>query len=544
MAMGHADLGVLHFRSRRWRHAIERFRRALVFHPEDLETATYLASALRLSGREKESIHEYRSLIRRGYYPKTVLDGLHAALVETDDVGSMLADLDIVLKADPACTYAHALAADIYLAQGCGDIACDHLRQEGELTAAVIDACRLHYRLGTSEAKAATQLQMICGWVDTYLARPPSRALLTRGPKKAGRMRVGYLTGEFTRVPAYYFIYPFIGHIDRDRVSIYGYHSRRLEDDRTQEFRNCCNRFYRVSDWSDAQILDRIRRDEVDVLVDLSGHFEDNRLGVFRHSPARVSFTYPNHPSTTGVPQIDYIFTDRWIDPPGSPTKYLETAWHLPSGCIPFTGIPGAPPVVEPPCVRNGFVTFGVLQKALKLNDVVYDCIAAAMLETPRSRLVLRYHCYDLENRNSTVAQRVLSEFISRGVSADRVRLGCGRPRREYLASRAEFDIALDTSPYNGQTTTCDSFWMGVPTITLAGETHASRVGLSLLTRVGLEEWVATTPVEYGRLAARHAANVRKLCQLRGNLRQLVREHLSPRVFGREVEEAFRRALV
>ena len=181
-------------------------------------------------------------------------------------------------------------------------------------------------------------------------------------------LRIGYLTGEFTRGPAYYFIAPLLRFQDPAKTQLIGYHSRGFTDDRTMEFRRSCHRFRDTSLWPAARIVDQIRRDRVDILVDMSGHFDDNRLEVFRHRPAPLSFTFPNYPATTGVPEIDYIFTDRWIDPLGSPRKYVERPWRVPSGYLAYYAAGISPAVAPPPVLRNGYVTFGLVQQSLKLH--------------------------------------------------------------------------------------------------------------------------------------------------------------------------------
>ncbi|MGJ5820219.1 tetratricopeptide repeat protein [Paludibaculum fermentans] len=534
-----SDLGVLLFRAGRWRAACARFRRALSLDPEDHESALGLAAALRQSGRAKDSVAEYRRLIETGHRLAVALEGLYLAAGEAGDLESILPDIQRVLRRNPRCPTAHSILAEILFDQSEGARACDHLKREARLSLAQIDSMRIYYSLGSPSQTPAAECRRIGGWIRKYTPAPKASMAPARPVRSRGKLRVGYLTGEFTRVPAYYFVFPLVKYHNPEAVNIYGYHSRAREDDRTDEFRALTTRFHSVSNWSDDRIADQVRRDGIDVLVDLSGHFDDQRLAVFRQRPAPVSFSYPNHPSTTGVQEIDYIFTDRWIDPAGSPRKYVERPWHLAGGYLPFMGIPFAPAVAPPPAVRNGFITFGVLQKALKLNNVVFDCLAGALLETPRSRLILRYNSEDLENRNSAASQRLLGEFRKRGVSPDRIQLGGNLRRAKYLAIRREFDIALDTFPYNGQTTTCDSLWMGVPTVTMAGDTHVSRVGYSLMARLGLEDWTASSVKEYAAVAARQAGRISDLVELRRNLRGLVRKHLSPRTVGKEVEHAY-----
>jgi protein O-GlcNAc transferase len=535
--MVHSDLGVLLAHREAWRAAAAAFARAVKLDPSDRIALLYLATARRNAGRIRAAIRIYRQLLKREPAQLDALEGLIEAAKLGRDLESALPELERALAAAPREGRIRRWLTDVHFEHGRDELGCKQLT-ETRLHRSQIDSILLHTRLGDPLYSVDRQRDAYGNWIRRY-TEPPARARVRPASRARRKLRIGYLTGEFTRVPAYYFLSPLLYLPDAEKTRLFGYHSRAREDEHTAEFHRCCSRFHRVAEWSDDRLAEQIRRDGIDILVDMSGHFDDNRLAVFRQRPAPVSFTYPNYPATSGVPEIDYIFTDRWVDPPDGHRRYVETPWRLPSGYLAYAAPRNAPAVAPPPVLRNGHITFGLMQKPLKLHAGVWDGVAQCLLATPRSRLIIQYASEDLDNSRSAACCRMRDEFARRGVSQARIQFRGARFYREYLNLRAEIDICLDAFPYNGQTTTCDSLWMGVPTITLAGETHVSRVGYSLLARVGLDEWVASSPQSYVELAAHHAADIARLTRLRQTLRKQVRDGLNGRRLAREAQNAF-----
>lgn len=283
-----------------------------------------------------------------------------------------------------------------------------------------------------------------------------------------------------------------------------------------------------------------IRDDGIDILVDLAGHTAHNRLHVFAQKPAPVQVSWIGFPATTGLDTIDWRLTDGVADPSGMTEHYhSERLWRLPYSFLCFAPYKDAPDVAEPPFRRNGFISFGCFNNGSKIRDPVIALWARVLKEVPGSQIIVK--------------NRALSDPLFRKEMRDRFRLAGGDPAalslRSFEASHtghlgvyADVDIALDTFPYNGTTTTCESFWMGVPVVTLAGTSHVSRVGASLLTQVGLTDLIAETPDRYVSVLAKLAQQRDRLAQLRATLRP--RMSTSPLcdagLFTRTLEEAFR----
>jgi protein O-GlcNAc transferase len=260
-----------------------------------------------------------------------------------------------------------------------------------------------------------------------------------------------------------------------------------------------------------------IERDQIDILVDLAGHVGDNRLLVMARKPAPIQVTYLGYPDTTGLAAIDYRLTDVIADPPdlGAQRFYTEELAFLPDGFLCYRPPDFAPVIAPLPAEKAGFVTFGSFNNNCKINPTVTDLWAQVLRANANSRLLLKLKGGD----DTSIRDRYLDLFEKAGLGRARVDIQGWKSPDEHLQTYAQMDIALDTYPYNGTTTTCEALWMGVPTVSLLGECHPSRVGLSILTRLGLEFFVASTPREYVAKATALATNLPALAQIRRTMR-------------------------
>jgi Flp pilus assembly protein TadD len=345
------------------------------------------------------------------------------------------------------------------------------------------------------------------GWTPHPNSRDPER-----------RLRVGYVSADFRRHAVGLFLMPLLQEHDRQRFEIYCYSSVAAPDSFTARFRSLAGANWRdIRRMDDGAAANLIRRDEIDILVDLGGHTGGNRLLVFARKAAPVQITWLGYIATTGLSSMDYRITDRWADPPGM-TEHLHTErlLRLPEGFWCY-GAPGAAPSVSnPPCLRNGYVTFGSFNNFMKISAPTLDLWAAILRRVERSRLLLRHR----GGADEQARAFILAQFVARGVAAERIVIQ--KPVGPYLLhlnSYREMDIGLDPFPYNGGTTTTEALYMGVPVVTLAGSAFVSRMGVSLLSQVALEEWIADTPAEYCEIAARWAQSHESLRALRQTLR-------------------------
>lgn len=334
------------------------------------------------------------------------------------------------------------------------------------------------------------------------------------------RLRVGYVSPDFRQHSVAYFIEPILAHHDPEQIETVGYANVAVPDTVTDRLRSLTNEWCDVYHLNDDRFAERVRADGIDILVDLAGHTGSNRLPVFARKPAPIQVTYLGYPNTTGLDCMDYRLTDAWADPPGlTDDYYTEELIRLPGCFLCYNPPITAPPVMELPAKTIGRITFGSFTNLPKLTPEVIALWSPILHAVPTARLILKVRWFEDE----PIRTRYLAMFAEHNIDSTRVKLiGLIPDTNHHLAFYGNIDIALDSFPYNGTTTTCEALWMGVPTIALAGRTHVSRVGFSLLTAVGLPELIAANPEEYVALAVALAADWNQLAQLRASLRKRV----------------------
>ncbi len=334
------------------------------------------------------------------------------------------------------------------------------------------------------------------------------------------RLRVGIVSGDLKTHPVGYFLESMLRHLNPARIELVAYTTQPLEDELTQRIKPRFARWQSLVGMSDSAAAQRIHQDQLHVLIDLAGHTAHNRLPVFAWQPAPVQVSWLGFFASTGVIGMDYIIADPLSVPIQNRAHFTEAVWYLPETRLCFT--PPAPDLAQEltslPALNNGYITFGCFQKLVKINDEVLTLWGRIFQALPHARLRLQS-----KQMNCALArEQLLQRLSSFGIARQQVWIAGEVPREAYLAAYGEVDIILDTFPFNGGTTTCEALWMGVPTLTLAGDTLLSRQGLSLLTGVGLHDWIALTKDDYVNKALSHAQDLASLTQLRMRLRTMM----------------------
>ncbi len=361
---------------------------------------------------------------------------------------------------------------------------------------------------------------------------PRSRPLDNR------KLRIGYVSADFRQHVVSHFTWPLFSNHDQNRVEIYCYDNTFVPDPVSEKLSASADYWRRIVAVSDEDCARQIRADGIDVLVDLSGHTGGNRLTLFAHKPAPVQVTMLGYPNTTGLEVIDYRVSDEWADPVGMTQDFhTEEIIRLPCGFNCYRPPEGDYPVSPPPCIENGFVTFGCFNNFTKVSDTTLRAWSRILISVPNARLILK----SVTLEDPETCDRVRREFALLGVDPARIECRGWVKAEHYLDPYAEIDIALDPFPYNGTTTTCDALWMGVPCVTLAGRFHPARVGVSLVTRLGHPEWVGRDIEDYIAIAIRLASDPDQLADLRKSQR-IKMENSSLRdekAYTRAIEDAF-----
>jgi predicted O-linked N-acetylglucosamine transferase (SPINDLY family) len=351
------------------------------------------------------------------------------------------------------------------------------------------------------------------------------------------RLRVGYVSPDLREHTVTRFISAAIEHHDREQFEVICYSNSPREDATSHRLKAAATQWRHIDGLNDDRAAQLIRDDKIDILVDLRGHGLHNRLTLFARKPAPVQATMVGYFNGTGMSAMDYRITDQWQDPPGESEQYhVERLTRLPTGCWCYTADEDAPQVVPPPALARGHVTFGSLNKILKVSPRCAKTWAALLDAVPGSRLLLVAPGVD-------ASDHVRESLVRWGIPTDRlIIVGKAAPRADYLRRLEQVDICLDPFPFNGITTTCDSLWMGAPVVTLNGRTSVSRAGRSILSAAGLGELVAQTELEFVQLASNLARDLDRLCELRDEMRQRLRSSslLNHRAFAGALDAAFR----
>jgi protein O-GlcNAc transferase len=342
----------------------------------------------------------------------------------------------------------------------------------------------------------------------------PAAPAAEHSPGPERRLRVGFVSGDFRAHSVAHFFEPILSAHNRSAFEYICYSSCGQQDAVTERLRSGADAWRDVWQLPDDALIERIRADGIDILVDLSGHTEFNRLPVFARRAAPVQITYLGFPNSTGVPAMDYRITDSLTDPsPLAEELHSEKLLRLPDSQWCFRPF-GAPFEIDPlPARDNGFVTFGSFNNLSKASDTLLHCWTRILTSLPDSRLRIA------RVRSPQRAAAIIALFAHSGITAERIECTAYRSASQYGAQYAGVDIALDHFPYNGVTTTCESLHAGVPVVSMYGAHGVSRSGLSILTSVGLKELAAGSPDDYVKTALTLASDLERLERIRSGLR-------------------------
>lgn len=470
----------------RLEEAAEAYRSSLKAKPDFAQAWSGLGSVLQLMGRAREAVaHHTRALELDPLHPKAQASRA-VSLQSLNEIDASFADFEAHLARQPDDL--ESASFRIFLLNYSAEITREQLFAE-------------HRAFG---ARLAARIQ------------PASRNGFpnTRDPEK--RLRVAFLSPDLRQHSVAFFIEPLLIHLDPAQFEILLYHDHFCVDETSRRLQKRAAVWRNFIGQTPTALENEVRRDAPDVLLDLSGHTGFNRMPLFGRRLAPVQITYLGYPNTTGVPAMDYRFTDAIADPPGESDllhtetviRFAPTAWAY--SPPPDTPAPRLHATSEP-------FTFGSFNAIAKVNPALLRLWAEILRGTPGARLLVK---------SSTLLDQETfrSRATAAGLDLSRLVMLPSAPTvAEHLACYAKVDLALDSHPYNGTTTTCEALWMGVPVVSLCGDRHAARVGASLLTAVGHPEWIAYDAAHYVRLAQELAAQPEKLLPCRAALRDEMR---------------------
>ena len=537
--------GALHFQGvialQTGRHdlAVDWIRQALVLNGNDPAAHSNLGEAYRAIGRFDDAIDSYRRAIQfQPNHPQAYYN-LGNAFMQRGQIYEAIAAYRRALQLRPDHAEAHNNLGTALKGLGQLDEALLEYRRALQFSPGYWEAhsnllYALHFHLGSDSLVIAEEHKR---WNQQFAE--PLRKIQQSHPNDRNperRLRVGYVSPNFNRHPISHFFGSLLDAHDQESFEIFCYSSAERLDDCTDRMKKAATLWRDVAGLGDHVLSERIRDDKVDILVDLTQHMANGRLLMFARKPAPIQVAWLGYPATTGLPAMDYRFTDDFLDPEGSAwSESVETPIRLPNSWFcydPFeTPVPVALPALE-----AGHVTFGSLNNFSKVNDAVLRLWVKVLQGVEGSRLLL--HCPAGETQ-----ARLLQWFEAEGIATHRVELvPRTRTRAEYLQLYQRIDIGLDSFPYNGGTTTCEALWMGVPVVSLAGTAAVSRLSMSVLTTAGLPEWVAFSEGNYIAIARERARDLPRLVELRAMLRtrMLASPLMDAPRFARNIEAAYR----
>ena len=328
-------------------------------------------------------------------------------------------------------------------------------------------------------------------------------------------LRVGYVSADLCQHTVGFFLKAVLLAHDSTKVEAFAYSAGRVNDWVTEEIRRCTI-FRDVSTVTDVALAKLINDDEIDVLIDLSGHTAGTRLTVFAYRPAPVMISWLGYFASTGLSYIDAVLLDEWHAPPGTEVQFVEQILQLQSGRFSYQPVSWAPAEVSPlPCLKIDHITFGCFNNTAKLNDGVFDVWAKVLVAVPDSCLVLKWRTLVDE----TLADTIRQAFAKRGVDPERIDLRPASFHVDVLKEYADIDIALDPFPFTGGLTSCEALWMGVPVVTWPQSRVVSRQTYAFLSAIGLSELAAKDALDYVSIAATLAGDRERLVELRSGMR-------------------------
>jgi predicted O-linked N-acetylglucosamine transferase (SPINDLY family) len=335
-------------------------------------------------------------------------------------------------------------------------------------------------------------------------------------------LRIGLVSGDLHNHPVSYFLESIIYHLNPEKVQLFAYTTRHIEDELTARIKPYFEQWTDITTLNDITAAQKIHNDGIHILIDLAGHTAFNRLPIFAWKPAPIQVSWLGYFASTGLSFIDYFLADPIAVPESNLKHFSEHVWYLPYTRLCFT--PPAADIYQEqtplPADRNGFITFGCFQSLSKINHKMVSLWANILQECPNSKLMFKNN----QLKDRAAKQELIDKLIVCQITMDRVIFAGGSPREAYLSTYGLVDFMLDTSPYPGGTTTCEALWMGVPTLTLTGDTLLEKQGMGMLTCVGLQDWVAYNEDDYTLKAITHAKNINNLRQLRLQLRETMKK--------------------
>jgi len=534
----HFNLGTTMMDLGQLENAADSYRRVITLKPDSIEAYSNLGNILRKLDQLDAALASHQRALEINPDSAKILCNLGIVLKDLGQIDRAKDCYQRAMKISPDSADAHSLMGILLKDIGQIEKAVASYRRALEINPDNDETYgyllyALNYSARYSPAYCLEEAQLYGRLLSSKVSSPFTAWHCEAAPD---RLRIGLVSGDFCNHPVGFFLESLLAHLDPERVELFAYPTAPITDaltTRIKPYFAAWNPLFNIDDDTAAR---QIHIDGIHILVDLSGHNRHNRLPIFARKPSPVEVSWLGYFATTGVAEIDYLIADKTGVPEAHRKNFTEIIWYLPDTRLCFSPPEFDLEVAPLPAKENGYITFGCFQNMSKVEKSVLSAWSEILKELPGAKL--RWQC------SQFTAPAVIIQLTKRlqqhGIDPKRVELHGSVAREVYLAAYAEVDIILDTFPYPGGTTTCEALWMGVPTLTLAGDALLSRQGASLLTAAGLEDWIVTSEKRYVDKAVALSNNLDKLAALRAGLREQVRSSPlfdAPR-FARHFEDA------
>jgi len=512
------NLALALLRTGRSEESIPYFKRVIDLAPNEAANYNNLGNALFSLRRGDEAIEAFnRAILHRKNFPEAY-SNLGSCLKLIGKISEAIEAIKMSLIIDPNFADAHNNLGNVYIERGWTDQAIESYAKAVELRPDFYVAhsnllFSLHYCDDISkEERFAAAIKF--GQTLPAIVYSHNRR---HGSEPKTRLRIGFVSPDLRVHPVAYFIENILSALrgpNPSALETFLYSTSPVEDHVSDRLRALSTRWSAVTGLSDDALARKIYHDEIDILIDLSGHTAQHRLSMFALKPAAVQVSWVGYFATTGVPAMDYFLSDNWLAPPDEEQYFTEKLWRLKSNAC-FTRPDTDVHVESIPALSNGYVTFGCFNHRSKITEQAVSVWAKILHEIPNSRLFLKSGVFE----DAAIYQEMIAQFGGCGVGADRLIIEGPSPREDYLACYNRVDICLDPFPYPGGTTTLEALWMGTPVLTMKGDSYLSRVGECAAQHIGAPDWIATDTDDYVAKAVAFASDVEALATWSSHLR-------------------------
>lgn len=509
-------IGNLYHRLRKYEDAYAHYQTAAEIAPNRPEPWHNLANTLQDMGQRDKAEEYYRKTVKMAPAFAPAICELGSLLYRKGNSREALHFLHRTLALDPQNTDARTSLASIRARQGFVDEALELYRQAQALDPENfrLIGAYLFFLYFSSNVTPEAAFAEYRRWAETFAPNiPTGPTVWPNSPEPDRKLRIGFVSPDFREHPVSNYLLPFLIHHDPAEFEIFCYASVEREDNVTADWKMQRCQWVDCLNMGDKDLWQRVRTDQIDLLVDLSGHMAGHRLRTFADRAAPVQITQIGYPASTGLEQMDYRISDPFMDPPGmTESVHTEELLRVPHCAFCYQPMENAPEPGAPPCSRNGYLTFGSFNNFAKVSPPCAEAWEKIILATPDSRLLILIK--GGESNRDTIAEKFPQ------IPPARILLHDLHPREDYLKLHQQVDLFLDPFPYSGGLTTFEALWMGVPGITLAGNHSSSRHGVSIYSCLDMKDWIATSPADYMERILEKAANRPHLAELRSTLRE------------------------